>query len=297
MRVTWGALLFAAGCSLGPRLEPPTDRDNFNYLVALTFGVPALCERINPRADGGGGGSSPKGYQVQTLQSSCYLSLAAKLYDPSLCDRVVPAVSGRLDGRKIDVAYCRAQNAPRLVAIPIEMAPLVGHVRALGYGDPDVAEAEWAENPLRTPTYAAYKQVRDDEAFLERLRNAASYAEARGETILRDANPLEFLYEMVAVDRLDSALCAKISPNATFSDVAGGTELLFQKCRESSPSQFPRAADFKAALQQIGYSAADVDARIAKPTPERYWEFVSRLAQRGPEKDRDEFVRRAIALK
>ena len=40
--------------------------------------------------------------------------------------------------------------------------------------------------------------------------------EPRSNSDTRSAHPIEFLYQMVAVERGDAALCAKVSPNATF---------------------------------------------------------------------------------
>ena len=73
-------------------------------------------------------------------------------------------------------------------------------------------------DPLNSPTCAAYKRLRDDPVLLERLHAAPSYAEPRSRSGIRAANPLEFLFQMVAVDRPDAELCAKVSPNATFAD-------------------------------------------------------------------------------
>ena len=97
----------------------PTDLDNFYYLVAMNFKVPALCHRINPLADGGGGGWSPEGYQIRTMRSSCYSNLAAMLHDPSLCDQVVAVRTEALDGSKADKADCLARKEPlESVAVP-----------------------------------------------------------------------------------------------------------------------------------------------------------------------------------
>jgi hypothetical protein len=88
----------------------PTDLDNFYYVVAMTFRVPALCQRINPLADGGGGGWAPEGYQIRTMRSSCYSNLAALLHNPSLCDQVVAVRTRQLDGSKSDKADCLARK-------------------------------------------------------------------------------------------------------------------------------------------------------------------------------------------
>jgi hypothetical protein len=60
-------------------------------------------------------------------------------------------------------------------------------------------------------------------------------------------------------------------------------------------------------VRALGYTDADVlqavratreaVPRIPEPTPEDYWEFVSRLIFSGSESDRAEFLRRVEALK
>ena len=42
--------------------------------------------------------------------------------------------------------------------------------------------------------------------------------------------PVEFMYQMVAVDAPEAALCSKISPNATFAVMGGATALLQSHC-------------------------------------------------------------------
>jgi len=41
---------------------------------------------------------------------------------------------------------------------------------------------------------------------------------------------VEFRYQMVAIDTEDANLCAKVSPNATFTDLGGRTALLRSRC-------------------------------------------------------------------
>jgi hypothetical protein len=86
----------------------------------------------------------------------------------------------------------------------------------------------------------------------------------------------------------------------------------FERCREavavysrpdfkselhSGPSAFAHATDFVTALQQIGYSTEYARTLVAAPKPDAYWDFVSRLWFRGPVSDRDEFVRRVMAMR
>jgi hypothetical protein len=213
-------------------LDFPSDRDNFFDIVALNFKVPELCGRINPRAEGGGGAFSPIGYQIETLQTRCYRSLVATMHDKSLCDRVVAVRTFTLDGSKLDRADCLANGGLEDVATPDpdRMEPFVALIQNLGYGDRDVVESEYDENPVSSATYAAYERLRDEPVFLQRLLAAPSYQQPRSDSETRSAYPIEFLYQMVAGDRGDAALCAKVSPNATFVFADQQPALLQSRC-------------------------------------------------------------------
>ena len=86
-------------------------------------------------------------------------------------------------------------------------------------------------NRYNNPTQSAYEKLRPRDAdFLERILAARSYAEPRSEAKLRPGLPLEFLYQMVAIDNREPGLCAKVSPNATFARGRGRTALLRSQC-------------------------------------------------------------------
>src|SRR4051812_31537368 len=87
-------------------LEPPSDLDDFFFVVAINFKAPAVCERITPSADGGGSSIAAPGHQIRSLRSSCYRELAPLLHDASLCDKVVPVRTALLDGSRLDKAEC-----------------------------------------------------------------------------------------------------------------------------------------------------------------------------------------------
>jgi hypothetical protein len=162
-------------------LKPPTPRDDFFYVVAVNFKVPQLCSRIEGRADARYV-SSWAGF-IQTM--------------PSYCQR---AIEG---------------SAPSSVALPNPIdARFVEQVRAAGFGDTDVVQAAYAENNYLTPTHEAYLALLKDETFHRRLRAAKSFDEARDASRLRPGTPLEFMYQMVATDARQPALCARVSPNA-----------------------------------------------------------------------------------
>lgn len=220
------------GCFLLGELDVPTDRDYLFHIVAVNFHTPALCERINPRADGGGGGFAPDGHQITSLQASCYRTLAQEMHDPSLCDRVVAVRTLTLDGSKMGKADCLAGGGSGLIAVPSpdRMGAFAALLQSLGYGDGEVADSEYLENPQNSPTFAAYSRLRDEPEFLQRLNSAPSYQEPLSESATRSAYPIEFLCQLEAVERSDAAFCAKVSPNATFVDDVNHTARLQSKC-------------------------------------------------------------------
>lgn len=343
------------GAALGPhptrvRLRPATDLDNFYMIVGSTFNVPELCGRISPLADGGGGAWSPPGYQITTMRSRCFAMVAAGTHNSSLCDQVTPVISGPFDGSKIDKEDCLAhrQMNDHSPAVPDidNMDPFIRQLRRLGYGDHEVVESAWQENERNSATYAAYEKLRDDPQFLARVEQGRSFKEERSEPRARAAHALEFLFQMIAVDRTEPSLCERISPNATFSQ-SGRTAWLQSRCylylawntRDAAlceplphartsplinevfdsqevcrktaaiyrrpvfktpphydPEPFPHAADFGAALQELGFASEFVARQVAPPEPRAYWDFVLRLRYRARAEDRDEFVRRVIGL-
>jgi hypothetical protein len=289
-------------------LRLPSDRDEFFHIVAVNFQQPALCDRIDARADASEGGwESP--YRIRRLRSVCR------------------------DDVKDATITTPHSPMPRFAAL----------MRAVGYSDADVVQAAWDENPYLTPTYDRYKELLANEVFRSRVRAARSYDEPRDPGRLRPARPVEFLYQMVAIDRPEADLCSKVSPNATVREgvatallqvrchlhIAFNTRDLGlcealpangsfpytryesrEQCRETvaiyrrpdfnsglrdGPTLFPRAADLPASLSEIGYQEGE-PVPLA-PAAKEYWEFVVRLKYRGLPADKAEFVRRVEALK
>jgi hypothetical protein len=210
LRWTWNGLAVAiliasgmlGGCGREMVLAPisatflhaPSDRDEFFNIVAVNFQQPALCDRIDARADASAGGwDSP--YQIRTLRS-----------------------------------VCRDDVKRASITVPHSMPRFATQVRAVGYGDADVVQAAWDEAPENTPTYARYKELMTSAVFRSRVRAARSYGEPRDPARPRPAMPVEFLYQMVAVDGPEADLCSKVSPNATFRDLGGATALLQSRC-------------------------------------------------------------------
>ena len=174
-------------------LRMPSDRDEFFHIVAVNFQEPALCDRIAARADASDGGyESP--YRIRRLRS-----------------------------------VCRDDVKGATITVPQSMPGFAAQVRAVGYSDADVVQAAWDENPWLTPTYDRYKELLANEVFRSRVRAARSYDEPRDPGRLRPARPVEFLYQMVAIDRPEADLCSKVSRNATFRE-GGATALLQVRC-------------------------------------------------------------------
>ncbi len=231
-------------------LEAPTDLDDFFYLVAIDFKTPALCARIHHTAAGGGGAA--RGHQVYTLQSSCYYELATELHDASLCEHVRPVRTDGEDGSKFDKEYC-LQNlqSGNGGEVPHRMDVFVGLMQRLGYDDRQVADFIYSENDYNNPTHAAYEQLRKEKQFLDRIHAARSYDEPRSEARIRPAHAAEFLYEMLAIDLPDPDLCSKVSPNATFKELDGGTALLRSWCYRTL-AENERNAAFCDQLPRLG---------------------------------------------
>ena len=257
-----------------------------HHVVAVNFNAPELCGRINPRADGGGGAWSPAGYQITSLQSSCYRILADAMHDPSLCDRVVAVSTSTLDGSKMDKADCLAGRGSGAIvtADSNAMEPFVALIQSIGYRDREVVESEYEENPENSATFEAYSQLRDDPAFLLRLQSAPSGRPHSCDPLPRaGSSPLiNEIYD--SYERCRETVAVYSRPTFTSATHYG-------------PAPFPHAADFPAALQAIGYPADYASTLVPTPPLSSYWEFVSRIRFEGTDADRAEFVRRVIALR
>ena len=213
-------------------LKPPTDLDDFFYLVAINLKAPALCAKIDPMADGGGAGMAQRGYQVQTMQSKCYFAVAEALHDPKLCDYVKPVKTSVLDGSNLDKAKCASLLPGSAIATPdvYRMEQFVSLMRKTGADDSQVAECRYRMEPYNNPAHVTYTKLLKQKVFLDRLRTAKSFAEVWSPARARPAFALEYLYQMVAIDANDADLCARISPNATFVEVKMPTRLLRSQC-------------------------------------------------------------------
>ena len=151
-----------------------------------------MCGRIDGRADASTGGGLGGEFHIRRLRSLCHSRLAA-----------------------------RGET-------PLWMPAFAAQVRELGYTEADLAE--WVYNTHHNSTLAddLYRNLLADDEFRSRLRAAASHAEPRDPARLRSATLLEIVYQMVAIDAREGALCSRISPNATYNNY--GPRLLQSRC-------------------------------------------------------------------
>ena len=193
-------------------LQIPTDLDNFYYVTAVNLKHPEICQKINASAMGGGDRWS-RGYQIRTMQSECYMDLAAALHDPGLCDRVKPVRTESEDGSKVDKNYCVEQiNAPTIVT-PRDMDSFAKLMQKAGYDDARIINFRYNHGRYNSPAYEVYRKLVEEPQLLSALRQARSYAEPPSTSNIRPAKPAEYLYQAVAVDKDVPELCAKVSPH------------------------------------------------------------------------------------
>jgi hypothetical protein len=303
------------GWIAGELLHPPSDRDQFFFLVAVDFKQPDLCDRIDGRADASTGGGWETGdFHLRRLRSECSSRVSRRDWAPSEVPRSMPAFATQM--------------------------------RALGYTDADLAEWVYNQHHYSTLVDDLYRDLLAADEFRSRLRAAASYAEPRDPARLRSATLLEIVYQMVAVDAPEAVLCSRISPNATVKDAVGAPKSLQSRChahiafttrdsglceslpadrsfpyvdsgydsredcqrivaiyrqrdakeiRPYAPTRLSRAADLRHVLHDIGYPVEKLP-HVPAPTDDDYWEFVSDLSFRGDPNARAEFLRRVAAL-
>jgi hypothetical protein len=179
-------------------LKEPTDRDKFFDFVAYAFNVRDLCSRIDGRANGLSGRWRADG-GVRTLRSLCF-----------------DAVDGKFRG---------------VVSPDVdEMPGFIAQIRALGYQDSDVVQRAYQGSNSLTSAYETAPHILGNDKLRALLRAGRGFEEPRDRSRLRPANAVEFLYQTVAIERREPALCSKISPNATFMPNEEMTSLLQSWC-------------------------------------------------------------------
>lgn len=193
----------------------PTDHERFFHLVAINFQVASLCERIGPMAEGEQHFDGPRGLQVHTLRADCYNELAKRTQDGSLCDRIAPVRTDRLDGSEFGPKYCRAGiHGPTTAIVPHFMRAFAESMREIGYTVEDVLAWKSVADRYHGPAAAAYEAARKDGGFRERAKAGPSLDEPRTPGQSRPAQGIEFLYQRLAMDLNEAAFCGRISPNA-----------------------------------------------------------------------------------
>lgn len=97
---------------------------------------------------------------------------------------------------------------------------LVSVMRSLGIGDDQLSEWLYEKRP---DIYLGpiLKTLPTDPAFLKRLTASVSYDEPSSFENRRNANPLEFLDDIFAIQLDTPSLCKKISPNAEAQESGG----------------------------------------------------------------------------
>ena len=131
-------------------LTPPTELENFFYVVGVNLYAPAVCERIGALVMGSGGGFSAQGFQVQHLRSQCYREMSQRVHDPKLCEHVTPVRISGLDGSGFDKENCLKQlYAGQTIVIPFDYAMFARFVQQLGYDDAAIRGPRTSQIPLR----------------------------------------------------------------------------------------------------------------------------------------------------
>jgi hypothetical protein len=131
------------------RVATPCER--FSAGVAIDFIRPDWCETIPIKAERGAG-DAPKGFEVDSLRSNCFLSTAIETQDTKLCSQVKPIRADWIndgllfDGSGFNEAYCidSVKNSRRylegsgLNMSNYELAPIM---QQLGYTDQTLLDA------------------------------------------------------------------------------------------------------------------------------------------------------------
>ncbi len=163
-------------------LTPPTELENFFYVVGVNLYAPAVCERIGALVMGSGGGFSAQGFQVQDLRSQCYREMSQRVHDPKLCEHVTPVRISGLDGSGFDKENCLKQlYAGQTIVIPFDYAMFARFVQQLGYDDAAIARSPYKPDPFEAQVFGS-----EDGAYWRFVSNLSRGAERdRAEFIAR----------------------------------------------------------------------------------------------------------------
>jgi len=172
-----------------PTARPPTACEKFTAGVAIDFVRPDWCRRIPIGAERGAGGWSPKGFQVDSWRSDCFLATAVVTRNVNLCKDVKPIrtglLEGYLDGTGYNKAYCvdRVNKSNgfwgELGLLPMSNGELAPIMRELGYTDQALLDANldphdpfsWSKYiQLLRSSYPPSRQLQRSD-FLARVEN------------------------------------------------------------------------------------------------------------------------------
>jgi len=209
-------------------MHPASGMDVFYYVVAWNLKEPAICGKIDRNAIGR---EDQREFRADLtyMQSDCYRNVAAMLHRPDLCDNVRSARADRLLGSVVADFSCRKQKYTVGTAMPGAGPDFVLGMRSVGYGDQELTEFPYQNRPDNY-LYPVLAMLRTDSSFLRRLEASPSYDEPLAPGQERDAHPLEYVDEMVAVQWDLPSLCQKISPNARVRSSTGYAGSLRATC-------------------------------------------------------------------
>ncbi len=212
---------------IGLTMHPASEKDDFLYVVAWTLKEPALCGKIDARTIGRPDQSDSTDFTY--MQSDCYRNVAAMLHAPRLCDHVKSAGVDRLIGSLVAKSKCRKQNYTVGTAMPGTGPDFVRAMQSFGFTDEYLTEIHYESRP-DIYLLPILNELHTDPTFLSRLRVSTTYEEPSAPENKRDAHPLEFLDEMVAIQWDLPFLCKKISRNAQARSLNGFSGSLQAAC-------------------------------------------------------------------
>ena len=192
-------------------MHPASEKDDFLYVVAWTLKEPTLCGKIDPHAIGRPDQRDSTDFTY--MQSDCYRNVNAMIHEPQLCDNVKSAGVDRLVGSFVAKFRCRKQKYTWGSAMPGSGPNFIRAMKSFGVTDEYLTKIHY-ERRQDTYLLPILNELQADLIFLSRLQASPSYAELPAPGHQRDAHPLEFLDQVVAVQWDIPDLCQKISPNA-----------------------------------------------------------------------------------
>ena len=144
-----GLVLLGSLCAGCPLPTPGNALEYSYYYMASAAGIDLLCEKISPAVTERPFAVSA-GDEIDYLRSRCFLAVAIRSRDQSLCDQVRTAHSLFWDGSNISPEKCRARiyRGDKVNWVGNIDAELI--LRLLGYSEDEVMEnARGSSKPWR----------------------------------------------------------------------------------------------------------------------------------------------------